>query len=278
MVKRSAVVSNFDGDVNEFERRYSPAKNARLFRIACMSGEDLEARLSDLECAGLRLGRDIGVVDAAHGPISECEGIVFASDELGVCWWADVAAEKPNEPVGPRRIVGGLIHHIYGPDDEQDEFFDPPCRLVVDNSAQQAARNEPEWTILASRDANGTLDCWTESLGALHSDGCVAITILADEVLGEIPRDWLDDDGELLPQHCDPDGGVRLPLQFVGRQVTGFDGEYLTGPAIPTTDQVVTLTDLSPEGVQAGLKSLGWVADPDQEAYRNLCTFMNGAR
>lgn len=277
MVKRNAVVSDFDGNVEEFERRYCPAKNAHLFRIVCMSGEDLEATLSDLECAGLRLGRDVGVVDAVHGPITACEGIVFTSNELGVCWWADVAAEKPKERVRPRRVLGGLVHYIYGPDDEQDEFFDPPCRLVVDNSEPQAARDEPEWTILASRDASGALDCWTEHLGVRPAPQGLELGLLAPKVLGEIPQDWYDEDGDLLPEYADDMGELRLPDTFNGSRVADFDGEYLFGAPVLSGSDTLLLTDFSERGIQHALGSFGWPEEEREEAFSELQTVVKGA-
>ena len=54
IIKRQAIIRSFPGGVGEFERVHSPGKNGALFQIGCMSHQDTDYVLSQLNDAGLR--------------------------------------------------------------------------------------------------------------------------------------------------------------------------------------------------------------------------------
>lgn len=89
IVKRDAVIRSFPDGIEGFERAYSPAKNGALFRVVCMNFQDLDAILQELEDNGLVAGRDVAAVDMMHGPLLESEGVVFTTNEYGLCWWVN---------------------------------------------------------------------------------------------------------------------------------------------------------------------------------------------
>lgn len=43
------------------------------------------------------------------------------------------------------------------------------------------------------------------------------IAVVAQKVLGEVPIEWYDEDGKLLPEHCDDNGELRLASHTRGK-------------------------------------------------------------
>lgn len=126
--------------------------------------------------------------------------------------------------------------------------------------------NSNPWVIVYEREGVGRLDTWSEYLCAVRTDDpeqC-EIAICRHEVIGELPREWFDDDWQPLPEYSDAEGNLVLPDQYdVGgrsAKLTGHDGEYLLGelswdeefggPYVVNLDDDAALTD--------AFDALGW--------------------
>lgn len=119
-----------------------------------------------------------------------------------------------------------------------------------------------EWTTLATCTAQGAVDCWLTHLVARQVHGGVALDVFGETVLGEIPRDWYDEDGNVLPMFRTDDGDIRLPEVFNGSSVTGHDGEYILGEMKPAADgSEKILASLRLDDLYDALEQLGWDVD-----------------
>jgi hypothetical protein len=128
------------------------------------------------------------------------------------------------------------------------------------------------WIIIDEREATGSIDTWNEYLcvGRTDDPNNFEIAICGYEMVGEIPSDWFDEDGQPLPEYSDGTGCLEVPEyyeyryagQIVRTKLTGHDGEYLLGELVydetygsPITVHAEYLAELS-----LALKNLGWVA------------------
>ncbi len=122
------------------------------------------------------------------------------------------------------------------------------------------------WIIVDEREATGSIDTWREYLciSPANDPDKFEIAICRHELVGEIPADWFDDEGQPLPEYSDDTGYLEVPEYFDGwagrTKLTGHDGEYLLGELVwdetyggPITVQAKDLADVS-----LGIGTLGW--------------------
>ncbi len=122
------------------------------------------------------------------------------------------------------------------------------------------------WSPILSREQSNMSDTWTEYLCATRDGAVFGLGICVHELLGYIPQEWFDDDGEPLPQYRNKDGSLRVPAEFAGQSVVGHDGEYLLGSLGQwNSDQSASVSDLSLEAVNDALRQIGWNVDDASE-------------
>jgi len=115
------------------------------------------------------------------------------------------------------------------------------------------------WYPILSREQSTMADTWTEYLCATREGGKFDLGICAHELLGYIPGEWLDDDGEPLPKYRDEHGSLLVPTEFEGRSVVGHDGEYLLGPLVQSdNEQSASVSELSLEALIGALRQIEW--------------------
>ena len=116
-----------------------------------------------------------------------------------------------------------------------------------------------DWQILHSREQSTMADTWTEYLCAQIDKIGITLGICTYELLGYLPQEWFDDDGELLPEFQDENGDLELPSEHDGSPVTGYDGEWLLGPLDQWNNgEIATMTGLSLENTTEALHILAW--------------------
>lgn len=122
------------------------------------------------------------------------------------------------------------------------------------------------WHPILTREQSSMADTWTEYLCASPVEDGFVLGICTHELLGYIPSEWYDDDGELLPGYRDENGDLLLPAEYEGRPVEGHDGEYLLGPLDQwNNDQSALVRQLSRESVRKSLSQVEWdTADADE--------------
>ena len=116
-----------------------------------------------------------------------------------------------------------------------------------------------QWVTLATRSVSGAIDAWEEYLAARqHRDG-ILIDIFAHRWLGEVPNDWYDKEGLLLPMGCTEDGDVRLPEVFNGSPVFGYlDGRFIGSLKRVHDGARLELRPITANLVREALDHLGW--------------------
>lgn len=132
------------------------------------------------------------------------------------------------------------------------------------------------WIIVDEREGVGRVDTWSEYLCVSSTDdpSKFDIAVCGSEVVGEIPADWFDDEGQPIPEYSDDTGCLEVPEYYDGwagvTKLTGHDGEYLLGELVcnetyglPITVHAENLAEMS-----LALMNLGWVA-ADQGALIN---------
>lgn len=133
------------------------------------------------------------------------------------------------------------------------------------------------WHKLSARENSGAIDSWKEYLSGRLFKGGVMIGVLAPQPLGEVPWDWYDDEGELLPMHRTDDGDIRLPEVFNGKIVVGIEGDTLIGNLQPIDDRsTYWLGSLSPKAIHAALQSLDWNTFDTDKVLLGLQGMLNG--
>ena len=101
------------------------------------------------------------------------------------------------------------------------------------------------------------LDIWEDFLCASVSGQGVVLDIRAHECLGEVPDDWFDEDGELLPEHTDDQGDLRVPETMRDSPVTSVQNNNFFSELRSLDDRPVELPVLSEPAVQDALDHLG---------------------
>lgn len=150
IVKRAAVARSFPGDVEEFERVYEPArKNGALFLLVRMSLNDVDHVLDRLFAQGLIPGQDIAVAGMVQGPLLECPGVVFETDDtedvLFPSWTANVASD-PEAPEAPEAFWNGCT--AFSPN-TLDYLWEAPRRPEVELS-HEAVKQTPRRVVFGT--------------------------------------------------------------------------------------------------------------------------------
>jgi hypothetical protein len=130
-----------------------------------------------------------------------------------------------------------------------------------------------EWKIIRSQEQSTMADSWAEYLCARATWTAIELGIGGEAVLGEIPREWLDEhDGTPLPEFQDEHGDLKLPAEFAGSRVSGHDGEYILGDVEVTGDTVsISYSELTLEKVTDALQKLGWPTERvDEEVFLDV--------
>ena len=113
-------------------------------------------------------------------------------------------------------------------------------------------------------------DIWEDFLSASVSDEGVILDIRAHACLGEVPDDWFDEDGELLAEHTDDQGDLRMPETMRDRPVISYQNGNFFGELQSLHDRPVVLPVLSEPEVQEALDKVGWDASDTSEVYAAL--------
>ena len=73
--------------------------------------------------------------------------------------------------------------------------------------------------ILDEREGVGRVDTWSEYLcvSRTHDPDKFEIAICRYEMVGEIPTDWFDDEGQPLPKYSDDTGCLKVPEYYEHR-------------------------------------------------------------
>jgi hypothetical protein len=132
------------------------------------------------------------------------------------------------------------------------------------------------WQPIDEREGSGRLDTWSEYLCvSINGDpDTFELAICRNEVIGPIPVEWFDDEGNPLPEYADASGELKLPEFYEERysggivrtKILSHDGEYLFGElACDETygPSIVGPTDDDAQILEA-FKSLGWFSSDEQ--------------
>jgi hypothetical protein len=126
-----------------------------------------------------------------------------------------------------------------------------------------------DWEVILSRESSSIVDTWQEYLCVRQAPNGTGweIAICQHNILGEPPSEWFDDEGNPLPDHQDESGGLKLPLEWNGKPVSHYDGEYIVGDLIVMGEGYVAHADaLDPENIKRALVELDWnIGNADRE-------------
>jgi hypothetical protein len=112
---------------------------------------------------------------------------------------------------------------------------------------------------VASRQASGATEPWTEYLCARHVPQGLEFAVCANKVIAEIPSDWLDEDGLPLPRYRDDRGELMVPAYFQGHEVLDIADGYLLGPLeVDPNHDPVTIPRATLRDLQSAMKLLDW--------------------
>lgn len=137
------------------------------------------------------------------------------------------------------------------------------------------------WIILDEREGVGGVDTWSEYLCASRTDNPeqFEIAICRYEMVGEIPAEWFDDEGQPLPEYSDGTNCLIVPEyyeyryagQIVRTKLTGHDGEYLLGQLVwdETFGGPITVHAGDSAEISLAIQTLEWVT-ADQNALISL--------
>lgn len=264
VVRHDAVIRSFPGGVKEFERVHQPVRSDWvLFMLIALSEEALHLVLARLAEADLRPGVDVAVADKLRRPILGCPGVTF---------------EKEPGSVHTGWKVGLGPDALHGPD-EAEAPSPPQAPLEAAVAEVAPAPWEPgEWATLDRREAYGAFDSWNEYLCAARTDRGFVLDVFGHAWLGEVPHNWYDDDGELLPEHQDADGDLKLPEEWNGCQVMGLMDGGFVGELQSTGDDPVKLGVLTEASVRDALERLDWHGSAVFEVLAGLQKLTPGPR
>ena len=127
------------------------------------------------------------------------------------------------------------------------------------------------WYPILSREQSSMVDSWTEYLCATEDGDGFALGICVHELLGYVPQEWFDEDGEPLSEYRDEHGSLQVPSEHEGRQVFGHDGEYLLGPlGQSNNEQSAHVNELSRSALSEALRQMEWSEEDVDEALAAL--------
>lgn len=123
------------------------------------------------------------------------------------------------------------------------------------------------WIVVDEREGVGRVDTWSEYLCVSRTDepDTFDIAICRHELVGEIPKNWFDDEGQPLPEYSDDSGHLEVPEYFdgwAGRiKLTGHDGEYLLGELVfdETYGGPISVKADDMAAISGAVNDLGWV-------------------
>lgn len=129
---------------------------------------------------------------------------------------------------------------------------------------------ESTWIIIDEREGVGRVDTWSEYLCVSRTEDprIYEFAICRHEMVGEIPSEWFDEEGQPLPEYSDKDGSLVIPEYYeyryaggtVRTKLTGHDGEYLLGELV-LDEQFGGPVPASLDGappLSDALESMGW--------------------
>ena len=122
------------------------------------------------------------------------------------------------------------------------------------------------------REGVGRVDTWSEYLcvSSTNDPDKFEIAICRNEVVGEIPSDWFDDEGQPLTEYFDGTGYLVVPEYYDGwagrTKLTGHDGEYLLGELSwdESFAPPITVNRRNTVEIINAMNDLGWVAAEPQ--------------
>lgn len=150
-----------------------------------------------------------------------------------------------------------------------------PSTLVGQSKHSEIGRDlegqRMTWHPVLSREQSTMADTWTEYLCASPSKDGFVLGICVHELLGYIPQEWFDDDGEPLPEFRGDDGCLKLPAEYEGRSLECHDGECLFGQLDQwNNDNSATVTELSLVNVREALNDINWSTEDSDEVLAAL--------
>jgi hypothetical protein len=112
---------------------------------------------------------------------------------------------------------------------------------------------------IATMEAYGAVDSWDEYLCVFRGAWGFDLNVYRYDWLGEIPYEWYDDEGELLPEHRDSNGFPRFPEDWFGGPIIDWRyGGFVGGLTSSRWDKGAQLSDCSESMIRAALESLRW--------------------
>lgn len=240
IIKHTSVLRNYPGGEDAFERAYHPQRRSDAhYQVIAFSKPQVDVVLQRLAQAGLQLGEDLALASERGRPLVPCHEIGFWADGTGGgCRW--------KVGVDPGPLASYPVEDGPAP--------------IARSGRPVASLDVPDAGLaIAVREAFGAVDGWDEYLCAFRGPWGFELAAFRYEWLGEVPDDWFDDDGDLLPEHVGPDGDIQLPATLWGQPVVahrhgGFIGEFQP----VSNGGEVQISDCSAPMVEAALEVVGW--------------------
>lgn len=260
--KNEAIAARYPGGIEAFEANFKVSgRNAALRSVSFGMLLELEEAAIEMKDAGILLGVDYATAEES-GPTDQCPGIRFFSEENSgyTKWWAMTEGQYEDaiEPEFVKLASQGVpVQPQYS-----HAWPRPPGGQKITNF---------EWRTVLERAAAGMMDSWTEYLCVRALEGQWELSVCGYEVIAEVPQEWYDEDGEPTEEHRDSDGFLVVPDVFDGREVTGIEGNYLTGPMM-TLKEPVSLSDHSLGDVEHALGLLDWPPTDAGRALIKICS------
>lgn len=247
-VTRETVARKVPGGVHIFERRHRPTRqDDELYLLNETSAEPLERLLAALATDGLKAGEDLAVVDPINGPIIECPSLAFWKDEYDGSWHVNIARRRNQPEQEPPEVLDGFT----------------PVAITRTGQFMPFLDDQEVGLALAHRISAGETRSRDEYLCVFRGPSGYVLNVYHYPWLGEVPAEWYNEDGVLLPEHRDAYDDLSLPDEWNGQVVAA----HLYGGFVGRLQPVLTdvqVSELAEENVLAALAELGWpVGDID---------------
>lgn len=151
--------------------------------------------------------------------------------------------------------------HQHGGSDQPERGIGSPSYDVSSLDEElclDIALSGDDWVILAEREGYGRVDSWDEYFAISRHMESYCFCVVRDQWLGEVPDDWFDEDGELLPEHQHENGDLKLPDEIDGCAVLGYKYGGFTGELSAEGWEPVMVPHLTPLRVRDALSQLQW--------------------